>query len=200
MTRRVLSISLLVALSWGTNGIAQERANVSGTWVADRQRSESFKQAAAAAAQSPVRLIIRQSPNGLSIERQRDDGGTDTISYSFDSAASTARAAANESTAPPAQSQGTAGKVADADGPAVSASGTSVTNARAEWKDGRLMLLTVWSVNGRTVDTREALTLSQDGRELTVQTELKMQHGYESDHPDAKSASDAKDVFIKAGN
>ena len=53
------------------------------------------------------------------------------------------------------------------------------------------------TVNGKTVTSREALSLSADGTELNVDTTLSLHHGYASIHPDAKASNQAGDVYLK---
>jgi len=64
------------------------------------------------------------------------------------------------------------------------------------------MLLTALSVNGQAVTTGERLMMSSDNRQLIVETDLMVHHGYESTsgttNASGASGSKARDVYIKA--
>lgn len=63
--------------------------------------------------------------------------------------------------------------------------------------DGRTLVLEGTRViRGQTVSTREARTLSADGAEMTVDTLVLVQHGYE--FRGAKNYGSAKDVFRRS--
>jgi hypothetical protein len=203
MNRTLLSTTALTGLLCFATVFAQDGVNFSGTWVKDPQVSESLGQAPASAAQTPMRLVIEQSPNAVRITRQRLNGQSDSVTYSFNpiqSALPTATTGIPAPVAPP----GTTGNAAAAkNGTNVAApSGAVATNARAEWKDDGLMLLTVLSVSGQAVTTTERLTMSPDNRKLVVETYLMVHHGYESTggvaNTSSASGSKAKDVYTKA--
>jgi hypothetical protein len=155
MTRKVLSTAALTVLLVGSFA-AQQGANVSGTWVLDANPGAPPLPAAAAATEAPSRLVIEQSPTDVRVNRQRRDGESDSVTYSFDPDQAALPVAAPDTATVEAKS------------------------AHAEWKDGRLMLLTQLSINGRTVTALETLTLGAGGRELIVETNLAVQHGYEA--------------------
>jgi hypothetical protein len=193
MKCQMLSLPALTSVLCFAALSAQDGVNFSGTWVKDPQQSESLAQAADVSAQAPRQLIIEQSPNAVRLTRQRLDGQTDTVTYPFNPPASASPPAA---TAAPGGSSGTT----TADGTNVSLPATTrETDARAEWKDGGLTLLTSLLVNGKTVTTTERLTISPDGRQLTIETQLMMHHGYESigSSPDT-APKPVRDLYTKA--
>jgi hypothetical protein len=67
---------------------------------------------------------------------------------------------------------------------------------RASWDGSRLVIHTLQAIQGKTVTTRETLSLTGDGRELTVERVLEVEHGYTM--KDAKNFTVVKDVFVRA--
>src|SRR3954447_11878074 len=78
------------------------------------------------------------------------------------------------------------------------ADGTPTEPAGVEWRGTDLVTTTVYRVNGMPVKQVRTHRLSPSGREMTVETRVEMQHGYESDHPEYKSGSMVTDVFMRA--
>jgi len=113
----------------------------------------------------PVVWTIRQAPEGFVLSRKRGDKAQE-FAYAWQKIA--------------------AGK---ADPTVVSPSGEH----RAAWDGNRLVLQTLQNIQGKTVTTREALSLAGDGRELTVERVLEVEHGYTM--KDAKNFNVVKDVF-----
>jgi len=201
---RKLSTTTLVGLLCFATVFAQDGVKFSGTWVKDPQASESLAQVPAAVAESPLRLVIEQSPNAVRITRQRLNGQSDSVTYSFNPTQS-ALPTATTGTSAPVAPLGTAGTpAADKDGIDRSAlTGNGATDAQAEWKDGGLMLRTTLNVSGKTVTTTERLTMKPDSRTLIVETDLMVHHGYEStggvaNASGSKAGSKMKDVYTKA--
>jgi hypothetical protein len=195
MKPKVLSsIALMTLLSCET-ALAQDGvANISGTWQMDPNRSETFAQAPEARPKTSVRLVIKQSPAELQIERQRD-GQSTNVAYSFYEAPVAGPTTKATDSATADRPVGTAETVAsEPAGPDFGPTGVDVTKSRFEWKDGRLMLMTVLTVNGKAVTSTEALTLSADGRELIVETVLQIHHGYETPGASGKG----KDIYVRA--
>jgi len=153
---------------------AQVQQNISGTWVLDRTRSESAAQSTTATAEGPVRLMIEQSAAHVRVDRQRRNGRRDVIVYPFNNTATVGPSFDPKAT-----------------------SGTALDQAHAEWKDGRLMLTTVLQVNGMAVTTAEAFTVMSNGRELHVETQVQMHHGYAGSDPEGKAGSNGHDVYFK---
>ena len=148
--------------------------------------SESLAQAPAAAAQAPLRLVIEQSPNAVRITRQRLDGQSDTVTSSFNPTRSALPTATTDTPAPAAPRGERRSALMS-----LRRLATVATDARAEWKDGGLMLLTTLIVSGKAVTTTERLTMSPDSRKLIVETDLMVHHGYESTGGDQRSGATA---------
>ena len=67
---------------------------------------------------------------------------------------------------------------------------------RAYWDgSGRLVVERGGTISGQTVSARQALTLSADGSEMTVERLVIVQHGYTL--KGAKNYASAKDVFTR---
>jgi hypothetical protein len=175
MTRTML---LSVALASGIELLAnaQERPAFNGTWVMDMTRSESAAQAPDAAPKTPVSIGITQRPDALTIQTIRD-GHSETVSYSF------------ERVEP--EAVGTAGS----DNP----NATRIIRTLVRWDGPVLVTETVYSVNGMATSKTERRRLSADGREMTVETELQVEHGYESNSRGPAGYGTAKDVYVKDG-
>ena len=67
--------------------------------------------------------------------------------------------------------------------------------ARAYWEGKRLVIERGGTISGQTVSARQALTLSADGSEMTVERLVIVQHGYTL--KGAKNYASAKDVFAR---
>jgi hypothetical protein len=153
---------------------AQDVRNVSGVWQKDSTRSDSAAEGSPANAEVPMKLVIEQTDTTVRVERHRRDGRTDVITYHF---AEPPRVAA-----PPIPT-GTVGRAVD--------------HAGAEWKDGRLLLTTLLHVNGMAVSTVERVNVLSE-REIQVETQLQMHHGYEGNSPEATAGSTGRDVYFRA--
>ena len=157
-------------LGYGT-ATGQERPDFTGTWVMDMKRSETAGQTPGTLRQEPVTLIIAQSSDELIVETEAN-GRRESVTYSF--------ARRQDSSRP----VGTSGL-----------NDETVQEALAEWKGDRLETLAVLSVNGQAVTRAVSRTLDPSGREMTVETRLVVQHGYERN---GANVGTAKDVFIKS--
>jgi hypothetical protein len=74
-----------------------------------------------------------------------------------------------------------------------------IIRAHVRWDGPVLMTETVYRVNGMSTTRTERRRLSADGREMTVETELQMEHGYESNGRGPAGYGTAKDVYVKDG-
>jgi hypothetical protein len=201
MERKLLSTIAVTALLSFAILTAQAELNFSGTWVNSPQESESLADAPAAAARVPVRLVIEQTPNEVRVTRHRRDNQTDTLTYSFSPTGSDVPTATT-GTSVRIELRGTTetapagAKTNDVSAP----TGTVPTNARAEWKDGGLMLRTDLLVNGKAVSTTERFTMSADSQKLIVEADLVVHHGYQSARgaPANNVRQAAKDVYTRA--
>jgi hypothetical protein len=174
MTRMTCTISTAVLILL-TSGVAhaQQKPDFSGTWKMDMSRSESAAQGTDVSPRAPVLLIVRQTTGDVNVETDRD-GTRERLRYVF---------GRTDSPAP----VGTSGRTADSTEP-----------AGVEWRGTDLVTTTVYRVNGMPVKQVRTHRLSPSGREMTVETRVEMQHGYESDHPEYKSGSMVTDVFMRA--
>lgn len=184
MLRILLSTAAAAVFSVATM-TAQTTPDFTGTWAMDVTRSQSAVLGPASAREQPVLLIIRQTPEGLQIERQLD-GKTSSVTYSFSQEAPVETALQTDPKA-----VGTSGNSASA--PVLGVVGTEVKDARAEWDNGRLIATTTMNINGMTTRAGELLTLANGGRELLVDTVVQVQHGYEGQ----KSAGKGRDVYVR---
>lgn len=173
MTRTML-LSVALASGIAVSANADERMAFNGTWVMDMTRSESAAQGPQAAPKTPVRVGIAHVAGSLSIQTIRD-GHRETVAYSF------------EPVEPKAV--GTAGS----DDPGAN----RVIRALVRWDGPVLVTETVYRINGMAATKTERRRLSADGREMTVDIELQMEHGYESNGRGPAGYSKAKDVYVK---
>jgi hypothetical protein len=79
--------------------------------------------------------------------------------------------------------------------------GDDTAKGQMRWEGSTLQINTGYGINGREVAVEQAFNLSADRRELTVDSALTMQHGYELNSP-VTLASDplhavGKDVYIR---
>jgi hypothetical protein len=200
MERQLLGKAAATALFCGAfclaTLLAQQSAHIAGTWVIDPMRAESLAQTADTS-ELAVRLIIEQSADDVRIDRVRRNGQSDTLTYSFDPKLSSPPAGATGSGEPNAA----AASAINPDG--TTATSNRVLRARAEWDSaGHLVLLSDVSINGQAMTAKQTFTPDAGGRELIVQTEIVMQHGYTgpaSTTSSGKSAtSGSRDVYVKA--
>lgn len=169
---RTLILSALMVASFNAGlAVAEERPNFNGSWVMDMTRSESAAQAADAAPRTPVKMAITAAPNALTI-RTTTDGKGETVAYTFETVTRTT----------PDARKGEE---------------RAIDQAQARWDGASLITVTVYRVNGMSAKKTETRWLSDNGREMTVETEMQMQHGYESDGKGPAGYGVAKDVYIR---
>jgi hypothetical protein len=111
-----------------------------------------------------VILVIKQTPTTISIETRRGNE-REMLNYKLDGSESAGEPQAN--------------------GP---------VSWLARWDQDKLITETTRNVNGLAVVITEVRTLAMNGKEMTIDRTLAVQHGYGS----GNNASTAKDVFIKA--
>ena len=80
-------------------------------------------------------------------------------------------------------------------GRAVAAAASGEAHPEAYWEGDKLVTETQRPVNGFTVTVKESRSLTPDGREMTVETTVIVQHGYSM--PGAKNYGTSKDVFTR---
>jgi len=164
-----LGLLVLSLLGYGAAS-GQDRPDFTGTWVMDVKRSETAGQAPEMLRRTPVTMIITQSPSELIIETDAD-GTRELVRYSF---------ARKQD---PPRPVGTSGS-----------NDSTVQEALAEWKGDYLQTMAVLSINGKAVTKTASRTLDPSGNEMTVESRLIVQHGYEYN---GANVGTAKDVFIK---
>ena len=131
--------------------------------------TESSAQPADASPKKSVTLTIVHRPAELTIDTETD-GRKEPLTYNFD-----------ERDARP-QPIGTAGD--------------TVESALVHWEGAQLVTMTVYRVNGMAVKKTNIHRLSAHGIEMTVETQLQVQHGYNGRDPAAYT--NAKDVYRKS--
>lgn len=117
----------------------------------------------------PVTLVIKQTATELSIETQRGDRSQTAI-HKLDG------------------SESTNAGMPDA---------TGAAKSRSRWDGAKLVTQTVHDIKGWAVETTEVRSLDASGKEMTVETSLRVQHGYEGSLPAAQAYGAVKDVFTK---
>jgi hypothetical protein len=192
MNRTGYSLCLIVVVTLFANVLAQDSVDLSGTWVMDAQASASLARSPSATSQVPLRLVVEQSATGVLIRREGRDGQSRTTTYSFAEPPSAATIASEGPGRKPSEAIGTTGSVA-AQADRIAPASTVTEDAKAEWKDGHLQLLTVMSVNGKEVTVSETLKPSANGQQLVIETHLAVQHGYET----GAASGNGTDVYLK---
>jgi hypothetical protein len=166
---RRAGFAVIVALSGFAACAAGERhGNFAGTWKMDAARSESAHQDVPI---GPSILIVRLTDTGLSMETIRDEGGKpaafhETLNFKLDGSETTSLG----------------------DG------GVTVTG-KARWDGPKLVIETVRNIRDSTVTTLFVYTLSANGRDLTIDKTLTVQHGYQG--LNASTTGHGKDVFVR---
>jgi len=72
--------------------------------------------------------------------------------------------------------------------------GASVTG-KARWEGGKLVLETVRNINDSTVSTSYVYSLSPDGKSMTIDKTLTVQHGYQG--KTGSNTGKGKDIFLR---
>jgi hypothetical protein len=164
-----LGCALLVALLGFARLVASEgHDRFSGTWRMDAARSESAHQGVPI--ESSV-LVIRLTDGGLTMETIRKEGGTpasfhETLDLKLDGSETTS----------------------------TGNSGVTVTG-KAHWDGTKLVVETVRDIQNSTVTTLYIHALSANGREMTIDKTLTVQHGYQGQS--ASNTGHGKDVFVR---
>jgi hypothetical protein len=148
--------------------MAESQGDFAGTWTMDASRSESAHQDVPVGSST---MVIRFVDGGLTIETTRGEGGKpaafhETLNF---------KPGGTETTTP-------------GDG------GTPVTG-KARWEGMKLVVETARSIQGSTVTTLYVHTLSANGREMTIDKTLTIQHGYQG--IGARTAGHGKDIFVR---
>jgi hypothetical protein len=176
MSARLLKPAFLLVLLaplYGASLQGQDPNRFVGTWTMDASRSESPH------LDVPVEsftMLITASDGGLSIETTRQDQGSplfhEILHVKLDGSETT--------------STGNAGVP---------------VRAHARWEGGALVVETSREVERATVTTHEKHSLSANGRDMTVEKTLTVQHGYQGSNPAmAPTTGHGKDVFVRSAS
>jgi len=161
-----LLTSLLLLSQLGLAAVGH--GDFSGTWKMDSARSESAHQEAPVTAAT---LVIQVNADDISVETTRTEAGRETAFHEtlhF-------KADGSETTA-------------------VGDGGREVVG-KARWDGPKLVLETVRNINDSTVTTLYVHALSADGKRMTIDKTLTVQHGYQGQA--AKNSGHGVDVFVK---
>ena len=115
--------------------------------------------------QGPVTVVIKQTTSDISVETRRE-GQSETLVYRMD----------GSETEKPAPDNGP-------------------YKWRARWDGPKLITETHRNINSTAVTVLEVRSLSDNGKEMTVNRTLTVQHGYSG--TGAKNYASAKDVFVR---
>jgi hypothetical protein len=166
---RRLGLVILIALGgFVASVMGQSQGDFSGTWTMDPSRSESAHQDVPVGSST---MVIRLGDSGLTIETTRGEGGKPAAFHET----LNLKVGGTETTTP-------------------GDSGTPVTG-KARWEGTKLVVETARSVQGSTVTTLYVHTLSANGREMTVDKTLTIQHGYQG--AGARTTGHGKDIFVR---
>ena len=173
MARTVQGTVLLLSLGLAA-AAAQERPNFTGEWVMDMTRSESAAQGPDVSPRRPVRMDITHTPTALTVKTATDER-SESQTYSFDANQDRSRAVGTD---------GSANRKGE--------------QALARWQGEKLITETVYLVNGMAATKTETRHLSADGKEMIVETQLQIHHGYQSSGRGPEGSYTAvKDVYTR---
>ena len=166
--RRAAFVILIALGGFVQSAMPQSQGDFSGTWKMDPSRSESAHQDVPVGSST---MVIRLMDGGLSIETTRGEEGKpaafhETLNFKPGGAETTSAG----------------------DG------GVPVTG-KARWEGTKLVVETARSVQGSTVTTLYVHTLSANGREMTIDKTLTIQHGYQG--ANARTTGQGKDIFVR---
>ena len=158
---------LILGVAVSGPALAQPRPDLSGTWSMDDKRSGSVGHEGFA---GPVVWTIQQADASITLLRRH---GTTVAPFVYVVREKPDSAAADTAVTSP---------VGEAPG------------HRAYWNGAQLVLETLQNVQGKTVTTKEVLTLNAN-REISVERVLEVEHGYSM--KGAKNFSAVTDVFVR---
>lgn len=141
----------------------------SGTWKMDPSRSESAHQDVPI---GPVALIIQQTPDEFRIETRRSERHSTSISKET--------------------------LTFKLNGTETTNAGTSEApvSVKAHWDGPKLVVETEREMNSSTITTRQIFQLGANGKQITIDKSLTVQHGYMG--PGVQSSTGrGTDVFVK---
>ena len=183
---RYIFVVMLSFLLVPANVSAQRDVDFSGTWILDPGRSEAALPPNGTAT-AAITVKIAQTENDLRIVSTRS-GVSQTARYLLPRE-------------DPQRAVGTAGRVPepgewDPFQPDASVGTTGARGTVVEWDGDTLVTITPHEINGMAVTTTERRTLSPDGREMAVVTQLEVQHGYQGLNPQNASRP-SRNVYVR---
>jgi hypothetical protein len=191
--QRIL-LSVVGVLFTATTLLAQQKPDFSGTWVMDPARSGSLAQGASVSPNAPVVMVIAQSPTGIKVQTDAD-GEREVLDFTLSGAGDQ-----------PARPVGTSGSTSTDRAPRTMSSAgtvqqmindTGIDAAVMEWDANRLITTLDFRLNGMSVRKVQTRSLSSNGKEMTVDTQITVQHGYETQGPQAPTPSLIRDVYLR---
>jgi len=145
---------------------ADNRGSFAGAWKMDPARSESAHQDVPSGAST---LVIRLTDTEISMETTRIEEAKpfhETLTFRLDGSETTS-----------------------------TGDGGVKVSGKAHWDGPRLVVETVRNIQDSTVTTLYIHTLSPNGRDLTIDKTLTVQHGYQG--ASAPTTGHGKDVFVR---
>ncbi len=164
--------SVFTILTFCFTVYGQQRPDFSGSWKMDMSRSESAHQDAPIGS---VTLVIRQTPDSLSVETLRTAkkgaaGSAEKLLFRLDGSETVS-----------------------------TASSASPVTVKAHWEGPRLVTHTAREMNGSTITTDQIYSLGAGANELTIEKTLSVQHGYQGTGAE-RSTGRGTDVFVRTGS
>ena len=159
-------VSLIALLGISRGLSAQVNGDFSGTWKMDAARSESAHQDVPTGSST---VTIQPTGTGITMETIRSEGGKpfhETLNLKVDGTETTS--------------------VGD---------GGGIVTAKAHWDGAKLVVETGRNIHDSTVTTVYVYTFSANGREMTIDKTLTVQHGYQG--VSAPTTGHGKDVFTR---
>ena len=165
-----LASALLIAFAGFHVSFGQNHPDISGTWSMDIARSESAHH------EVPIEsstIEIRVRGNELHMEVSRRDQGAPPFHEILQL------------------------KLDGSESEYTGDSGVTVTG-KAHWSGASLIVETIRNIQGSTVTTHYVHSLSRNGREMTIDKTLAVQHGYQGTNPAmAQSTGHGKDIYVR---
>ena len=175
--------------------LAQQRPDFSGTWVMDSTRSGTLAQGADVSPNAPVVMVIAQSQTALKVQTEAD-GEREVLDFTLkgttDEPARPVGTSGSTSTARPPRPMSSAGTVEQM------INDTGIDEAVMEWDANRLVTTLDFRLNGMAMRKVQTRSLSKNGKEMTVDTQVTVQHGYEAGGGQGTPASIIRDVYVRA--
>lgn len=178
---RTIALTTVYAIIFCAPLTGQGRPDMSGTWVMDMSRSETSAQSSQVAPSEPVTLVITQTSDRLTITT-RVEGREEVVHYAF-------------AVPDPADAPAEPADVRAEDDVVGTTLGVDLEEAFAKWADDDLVTTAWLDINGKAVTRTQTLSVDSTGREMTIETLLRVQHGYKGTDPSNENR--LRDVYVK---